>query len=196
MTAAPSLVRQLAPSPRLRGEGRCRRGRPQLSRPHAGQSHVEVIPRSGSLRKPPLPRTSGERKRRPQASAPFLAPTKWGRGAERSEAERGNSLASRQNPPLRFASQTTSPPVPGGEDERPAWLPSSPPRSGGEVARRSRDGEGVTPCAIALTSRGRGTLVIAPPYFASIFNVAPTSRRRGSSPGLALAIFFHWVPSP
>ena len=49
------------------------------------------------------------------------------------------------SPPLRRASRDTSPPVPGGEDGRPAWLPSSPSRSGGEVPsearRRGGDGE-------------------------------------------------------
>jgi hypothetical protein len=47
-------------------------------------------PHSASLRSAPLPRSTGERKRRPQGLAPFLYPTQWGRGAERSEAERGH----------------------------------------------------------------------------------------------------------
>jgi hypothetical protein len=36
----------------------------------------------------------GERRRRQQALAPLLAPTKWGRGAERSEAVREASADS------------------------------------------------------------------------------------------------------
>jgi hypothetical protein len=58
--------------------------------PTPGQSHMKFDPLTGLLRKPPLPRSTGERKRRPQGLTPLLAPTQWGRGAERSEAVRGH----------------------------------------------------------------------------------------------------------
>jgi very-short-patch-repair endonuclease len=65
--------------------------------------------------------------------------------------------------PLRGA---TSPPVPGGEDGRQARLPSSPSRSGGEVAPRSGDGEG------EHASRSRRT--------AGATSVARSLRRNGT----------------
>jgi hypothetical protein len=43
---------------------------------------MKFDPHSGLLHKPPLPRSTGERKRRPQGLTPFLYPTKWGRGAD------------------------------------------------------------------------------------------------------------------
>jgi hypothetical protein len=50
-----------------------------LSTPlRAGQSHMRVDPHSDLLRKPPLPRSTGERKHRPQGLAPFLYLTKVG----------------------------------------------------------------------------------------------------------------------
>jgi hypothetical protein len=39
---------------------------------------MKFDPHSGLLRKPPLPRSTGERKRRPHGLAPFLYPTDVG----------------------------------------------------------------------------------------------------------------------
>ena len=46
-------------------------------------------PLSGSLREPPLPRSTGERMGAKLAAGASSPLTQWGRGAERSEAERG-----------------------------------------------------------------------------------------------------------
>ncbi len=52
-----------------------------------------IDPHSGLLCKPPLPRSTGERKvASPQALAPFLSPRNRGRGVERSETEWGSIL--------------------------------------------------------------------------------------------------------
>ena len=54
-----------------------------------------VDPHSGLLRKPPLPRSTGERKCAAATTAllqpGFLSPVERGRGAERSEAEWGST---------------------------------------------------------------------------------------------------------
>ncbi|SFK06083.1 hypothetical protein SAMN04488498_102175 [Mesorhizobium albiziae] len=69
----------------------------------------------------------------------------------------GRWLALLTRPPLRFAAQTTSPPFHGGEEtqlerRRHRGSGSSRPQSGGEVSRRSRDGEGVLSSAQASPS--------------------------------------------
>ena len=55
----------------------------------------DVDPHSGLLRKPPLPRSAGERNRTAATPAPlqpgFLSPAERGRGAEQSEAEWGST---------------------------------------------------------------------------------------------------------
>ena len=51
---------------------------PKLPPAGAALLHMKSDPHSGSLREPPLPRSTGERKRRPQGLAPFLYPTKVG----------------------------------------------------------------------------------------------------------------------
>ena len=68
-------------------------------------------------------------------------------------------------PPLRFASQTTSPPLDGGEEERRAAQPGFPlPRRAGERCRATRGGVGVenSPAAHYRPAR-RSTLPLFDP---------------------------------
>ena len=69
-------------------------------------------------------------------------------------------------PPLRLASLGASPPE-GVEDGRSAWLPSSPSRSGGEVSRQSRDGEGVVSSSDLNASTTQATSRGSTPFSAS-----------------------------
>src|SRR5690606_9509229 len=52
---------------------------------------MEFDPHSDRLRRPPLPRSTGERKHRPQGSAPFLYPTKVGERWPRSGRSGGRT---------------------------------------------------------------------------------------------------------